>query len=286
METETAVTALGALAHCHRLEVFRLLVRMGPDGMAAGAISQRVGIGATAASFHLKELERAGLIRGTRDGRSIRYAVNVEGMRGLLAFLAEDCCQGQLELCGPGMAQSILCCSQEDEMATRQIFNVLFLCTHNSARSIIAECVMNRLGAGRFRAYSAGSAPSGQVHTYAIDVLRLLDYDVSQLRSKSWDEFEKPGAPEFDFIFTVCDNAANETCPVWPGHPITAHWGLPDPSAAVGTDAEKHVAFDETHRMLHQRISIFVNLPLQDIDAISLPHKLAAIGRGETLDHN
>ena len=157
--------------------------------------------------------------------------------------------------------------------------NVLFLCTHNSARSIIAEAVLNRLGAGRFKAYSAGSQPSGKVHPFARDLLEKMNYDTSSLRSKSWEEFTGPDAPDLDFVFTVCDNAANEVCPVWPGQPISAHWGLPDPSAAEGNDSERHFAFADTHRMLYQRISIFTNLPLASLDKLSLQKRLDDIGR-------
>lgn len=164
-------------------------------------------------------------------------------------------------------------------MMTQRPFNVLFLCTHNSARSIIAECIMNRLGQGRFRGYSAGSQPGGKVHPYALELLKKLNYDTSTLRSKSWNEFSGPDAPELDFVFTVCDNAANETCPYWPGQPMTAHWGLPDPSAVEGTEAERHLAFADTHRMLNQRISIFTNLPLASLDKLSLQKQLDAIGR-------
>jgi protein-tyrosine-phosphatase len=163
-------------------------------------------------------------------------------------------------------------------MTTNAPLNVLFLCTHNSARSIIAECVMNRLGMGKFRGYSAGSQPSGKVHPYALDLLKHLNYDVSKLRSKSWEEFAAPGAPQLDFVFTVCDNAANETCPIWPGQPMSAHWGLPDPSAVEGNDAERHYAFADTHRMLYQRISIFTNLPLASLDKLSLQKRLEDIG--------
>lgn len=164
-------------------------------------------------------------------------------------------------------------------MMTQRPFNVLFLCTHNSARSIIAECIMNRLGQGRFKGYSAGSQPGGKVHPYALELLKKLNYDTSTLRSKSWNEFSGPDAPELDFVFTVCDNAANETCPYWPGQPMTAHWGLPDPSAVEGTEAERHLAFADTHRMLNQRISIFTNLPLTSLDKLSLQKQLDAIGR-------
>lgn len=158
-------------------------------------------------------------------------------------------------------------------------YNVLFLCTHNSARSVIAECIMNRLGAGKFKAYSAGSQPSGKVHPFAIELLNRLGYDTSGLRSKSWEEFARGGAPELDFVFTVCDDAANEVCPVWPGQPMSAHWGLPDPSRAEGNDAERRFAFADTHRMLHQRISIFVNLPIASLDSLSLQRRLDEIGR-------
>lgn len=162
---------------------------------------------------------------------------------------------------------------------TAKPLNALFLCTHNSARSIIAEAVLNRLGSGRFKAYSAGSQPSGKVHPFALDLLRQLNYDTSSLRSKSWEEFTAPDAPDLDFVFTVCDNAANEVCPVWPGQPISAHWGLPDPSAAEGNDSERHFAFADTHRMLYQRISIFTNLPLASLDKLSLQKRLEDIGR-------
>jgi arsenate reductase (thioredoxin) len=159
--------------------------------------------------------------------------------------------------------------------------NVLFLCTHNSARSVIAEAILNKLGRGNFRAYSAGSQPSGKINPHALQMLAGLGYDVSGFRSKSWNEFTKPGAPVFDFVFTVCDNAAGETCPVWPGQPMTAHWGLPDPSLATGTDAEIAHAFNETHRMLAMRIGVFLALPLKKLAAMSLQAQLHDIGRME-----
>lgn len=160
-----------------------------------------------------------------------------------------------------------------------KIYNVLFLCTHNSARSVLGECIMNRLGMGRFRGFSAGSAPRGEVHPYALELLRSQNYDVSGLRSKSWDEFAEPGAPPLDFVFTVCDSAAAEVCPIWPGQPMTAHWGVPDPSAADGSEAEKRFAFADTHRMLYQRIGIFVNLPIESLDRLALQKRLEDIGR-------
>jgi arsenate reductase (thioredoxin) len=158
-------------------------------------------------------------------------------------------------------------------------YNVLFLCTGNSARSIMAEAVLNRVGRGNFRAYSAGSVPKGQVHPYALELLRRLNYDVSALRSKSWSEFATSDAPKLDFVFTVCDNAANETCPVWPGQPMTAHWGIPDPAAATGTEAEVRLAFADAMRWLTNRIEIFVSLPIRSLDTLSLQHRLDSIGR-------
>ena len=160
-------------------------------------------------------------------------------------------------------------------------YNVLFLCTHNSARSVIAECILNRLGQGKFKAYSAGSRPSGQIHPLALTLLKKLNYDTSGLRSKSWEEFTRPDAPQLDFVFTVCDDAANEVCPVWPGQPMTSHWGVPDPSRATGTEAERGLAFADAHRMLYQRIGIFVSLPLPSLDTLYLQKRLDDIGRSK-----
>jgi arsenate reductase (thioredoxin) len=160
-------------------------------------------------------------------------------------------------------------------------FNVLFLCTGNSARSIMAEAILNKVGAGKFRAFSAGSQPKGRVHPEALQLLQSLGYDTSSFRSKSWSEFADPGAPLLDFVFTVCDNAAGEACPVWPGQPMTAHWGVPDPAEAKGTPAEIAFAFKDAYRMLFQRIGIFTSLPLRSLDQLSIQSKLREIGRLE-----
>ncbi|MFO1016237.1 MAG: arsenate reductase ArsC [Hyphomonadaceae bacterium] len=157
-------------------------------------------------------------------------------------------------------------------------YNVLFLCTGNSARSILAEALMNRLGAPRFRAFSAGSDPKGQVNPHSIALLKSLNYKTDGFRSKSWDEFAAPGAPQLDFVFTVCDNAANEVCPIWPGQPMSAHWGVPDPAAAEGSEAVIAQAFADAYRMLQNRISVFVNLPMSSIDRLSLQKRLDDIG--------
>lgn len=159
------------------------------------------------------------------------------------------------------------------------IFNVLFLCTGNSARSIMGEVILNREGIGKFRGFSAGSHPKGRVHPYTLDLIQKLNHPTKGLRSKSWDEFAKDGAPKLDFVFTVCDDAANEVCPVWPGQPMSAHWGLPDPAAVEGNEAEKRLAFADTYRMLRNRISAFVNLPMASLDRLSLQKHLLDIGK-------
>ena len=164
------------------------------------------------------------------------------------------------------------------EQQKQKAYNVLFLCTGNSARSIMAEAILNRLGAGKFHAYSAGSHPKGAINPHALELLSSLGYDASAFRSKSWDEFAAPGAPVMDFVFTVCDDAAGEVCPIWPGQPMTAHWGQPDPAAAQGSAAEIALAFSEAYRMLHNRIAAFANLPIAGLDRMSLQSRVKAIG--------
>ena len=160
-----------------------------------------------------------------------------------------------------------------------KVFNVLFICTGNSARSILAEAILNREGRDKFRAFSAGSHPRGAVHAYALDLLCRMNYPIGALRSKDWNEFAAADAPKLDFAFTVCDSAAGEVCPVWPGPPMTAHWGLPDPAAVEGNEALKRASFAEAYRMLANRISIFVNLPIASLDKLSLQKRLDDIGR-------
>jgi protein-tyrosine-phosphatase len=158
-------------------------------------------------------------------------------------------------------------------------YNVLFLCTGNSARSIMAEAIMNRFGPPKFRAFSAGSQPKGQVNPHAIHLLKVMNYKTDEFRSKAWGEFATPSAPQLDFVFTVCDNAANEVCPVWPGQPMSAHWGVPDPAAVEGTDAVIGEAFAEAFRMLQNRITIFCALPISGLDRLTLQKKIDDIGR-------
>jgi protein-tyrosine-phosphatase len=166
-----------------------------------------------------------------------------------------------------------------DKVTRDKPYNVLFLCTGNSARSIMAEAIMNRFGAGKFEAYSAGSMPKGEVHPRTVQILKAMNFKPELFRSKSWEEFSGPDAPKLDFVFTVCDNAANEVCPIWPGQPMSAHWGVPDPAAAEGTEAQIAYAFSDTWRMLQSRINIFIALPISGLDRLSLQTKLDAIGK-------
>lgn len=167
------------------------------------------------------------------------------------------------------------------EVTMSDVYNVLFLCTGNSARSVIGEAILNKVGAGKFRAYSAGSQPKGRVHPETIKLLDGLGYDTSGFRSKSWAEFARPSAPLFDFVFTVCDSAASESCPIWPGQPMTAHWGIPDPAEATGTPAEIAMAFKDAYRLLNQRISVFTSVPLNSLDNLTLKNRLQDIGEME-----
>jgi arsenate reductase len=166
-------------------------------------------------------------------------------------------------------------------MPHTKTYNVLFLCTGNSARSIIAEALMNKEGAGRFRAYSAGSMPTGRLNPHALAIAGSLGFSAAQFRSKPWDEFAGPDAPPLDFVFTVCDNTAGEVCPIWPGQPMTAHWGVPDPAAVTGLEAEIAAAFNDTARMLGNRIRLFLSLPLASFDRMSLQTRLSEIGRAQ-----
>jgi ArsR family transcriptional regulator, arsenate/arsenite/antimonite-responsive transcriptional repressor / arsenate reductase (thioredoxin) len=281
----SAVAALSALANPTRLAAFRRLVEAGPNGMPAGEAARLLNVPHNTLSGHLGELVGAGLVRSRRDGRSVIYSADLDGLARLITFLAADCCGGNPETCDeshPLLARiAAIARGGETLMPESRPFNVLVLCTGNSARSIIAEAILNKLGAGRFRAFSAGSQPKGDVHPEARALLTQLGYDVSWARSKSWDEFGKPGAPEFDFIVTVCDSAAGETCPIWPGHPMTAHWGIEDPAAAVGSPAEIRAAFAEAYRLLYNRISAFVALPIASLDRLSLQGKLHKIGAME-----
>jgi arsenate reductase len=279
------IEVLAALAHPTRLAAFRRLVEAGPEGLPAGEIARLLNVPHNTLSGHLADLVLAGLVRSRREGRSVIYSADLDGLARLVTFLAADCCGGRPESCDeshPLLARiASIARGGNNPMTETRPYNVLILCTGNSARSIIAETILNKLGAERFKAFSAGSQPKGDVHPEARALLTQLGYDVSWARSKSWEEFGKPGAPEMDFVVTVCDSAAGETCPVWPGHPMTAHWGVEDPAAATGSPAEIRAAFAEAYRLLYNRISIFVSLPIASLDRLALQGKLHEIGAME-----
>lgn len=276
MDKAHALDSLDALAHPTRLDAFRLLVQAEPGGLMAGVIAERLGVIQNTMSSHLATLAQAGLISARREGRAVRYSLEIDAVRGLFAFLMDDCCGGRAELCDLSRPRDAL--PYEKFMAAGRRFNVLFLCTHNSARSIMAEAIMNHDHGSRFRAFSAGSAASGEVSPDALVLLERLGYPVEGLRSKSWDEFATPDAPKMDFVFTVCDDAAAEVCPLWPGAPMSAHWGVPDPKAVSGDATQRRLAHLEAFRMLERRIGVFASLPFAQLERVALKRRLDEIG--------
>ncbi|AUH33456.1 metalloregulator ArsR/SmtB family transcription factor [Paracoccus tegillarcae] len=282
MESKDALDCFASLSQATRLDVFRLLVRSGGDGMTAGEIAQTLDVRDNTLSTNLSILSNAGLVARRREGRRIRYFADLTTMRHLVDYLLSDCCGGSPDKCRPAINSLITAFDSARWQQSRmpdEPFNVLFLCTANSARSLIAEAVLNADPSGRFRAYSAGSQPSGQPHPRTLQLLGRLAHDPGDIRSKSWDEFDGPDAARMDFVFTVCDNAAGEVCPVWPGNPITAHWGMPDPAAASGTEAQQAAAFDATHKILAARMSAFTSLPIASLDRAALQAKVDDIGK-------
>ena len=287
MQKKSALGALAALAQESRLDVFRLLVQVGPEGLAARKIADHLGITPPALSFHLKELTHACLVSPRQAGRSIIYTANLDTMGGLVEYLSEDCCKGIP--CGPvgaalwtnsaaTSASLMQAVNRPGEIMEDKIYNVLFLCTGNSSRSIMAEALLNTMGKGRFRGYSAGSHPTGAVNPIALEQIRGTGYAVTQMRSKSWDEFSQADAPHMDFVFTVCDNAAGEVCPIWPGHPISAHWGFEDPAAVTGTDEQKRAAFNKVYRQILTRMNLFTSLPLNMLENNAIQAQVSGIG--------
>lgn len=279
MEQNDALAAFAALSQTTRLDVFRLLVAHAPDGLASGEVARRLDVPANTLSSHLGVLARAGLVTTERQGRTIIYRARMDNIQNLVGFMVNACCQGRYEACG--FPLPVPTSRSKGAPMSDRIYNVLFLCTGNSARSILAESILRQDGGERFRAFSAGSHPKGDVHPLALKVLGELDHPTDGLRSKSWEEFSGPDAPQIDFVFTVCDNAAGETCPIWPGHPMTAHWGIEDPAAAEGTALQQEAAFVTAFRFLKNRISVFLALPIEKIDRLALSNRLRDIGQLE-----
>ncbi len=276
MDKSTAIAILGALAQDTRLDVFRHLAQTGPQ--PAGQVGEHFGLPLATLSFHLKTLQQAGLLDCRREGRQLIYQARCDAIVDLMAYLTEHCCNLPALDAKTPIPVEILT-RKPAAMNQEAIYNVLFLCTGNSARSILAEATMNHLGQGRFRAFSAGSFPTGKVNPFSLKLLELQGIPTGGLRSKSWNEFATPDSPSLDFVFTVCDNAAGEVCPLWPGQPMTAHWGVEDPAAVEGDDAIKMLAFRKALRELENRIKIFMNLPIRSLDKIKLKSELDEIGR-------
>ena len=273
MEEINVIRSLSALAHEARLRVFRALVVAGHHGLTPGDLVDKLSIAPNTLSFHLKELSNAELVSQERQGRSVLYRAAIPTMNNLLAYLTENCCEGVA--CMPMQALTpnpLTTVSVNTMTEMTKPLNILFLCTHKSARSILAEALLNDMSPLRFKAYSAGSSPrdNQQPNPLGLHVLQNAGVSTEGLRSKSWDEFATPDAPQMDLIITVCDNAAGEVCPIWPGHPATAHWGYPDPSEGEGTDEEKLEAFKQTMFMIRRRLEILTNLPHEKLQMSAL----------------
>lgn len=256
----------------------RLLIAEGATGLPAGEIGSRLGVPSSTLSFHLAALERAGLTQSTRQGRQIIHAVRFAGLRRLLGFLTEACCGGRPELCGD--IACLLPPLPDEDKGMTPAFNVLFLCTHNSARSIMAEALLQKLGGGRFRAYSAGSQPIAAPLPEVIERLRAFGHDVSPLRSKSWDEFTGPSAPKMDFVITLCDTLEGQVCPDFGEVAVTGAWPLPDPAKFMGSAVERATMLNELYASLRRRIEIFTALPFASLDRMAMKVRLDEIGGG------
>lgn len=278
MEMMDAIQIFSALSTEVRLAVLRLLVSAGPTGLPAGIIAERIGLPSSTASFHLSALERAGLTQSTRQGRQIIHAIRFATLRDLIVFLTETCCSGRPELCGD-IARLLPDIPEESGSMTAS-FNVLFLCTRNSGRSIMAEAILGTLGGSKFNAYSAGSAPADGPMPEVLEKLRALGHDVSNLRSKSWNEFIGPQAPRMDFVIALCDTLDGQICPDFGEKAVTGSWPLPDPAKFNGSAAERSTLLNELYASLHRRLGIFVSLPFASLDRMAARARLDDIGAG------
>ncbi len=266
---------LTALGHPQRLAIFRLLMRRYPDRVPAGELAEALGLKASTLSSYLSGLMQAGLVTQERVATSLRYSIDMSELRQTLDYLLLDCCRGRPEICSPVS----LPFAMGSPVMTDRKFNVLFICTGNSARSIFAESILRKIAGDRFTAYSAGTRPGSQLNPFAIQVLKDKGHDISMLRSKDVSEFTTPDAPHFDFVFTVCNQAANEECPPWDGQPVNGHWGMPDPVKAEGNDAQKALAFQEAYGALTKRIELFTALNIESLGRLALQAKIDDIGR-------
>lgn len=272
MENLSAAHAFATLGHPDRLAVFRLMMRFAPRGVRPTEMSQALGMKANTLSHHLADLSAAGLVQAQRQGRSLFYSARLDTTEALLTYLALNVGRARQDL-----LSSLTATVKEPPVMTDKTWNVLFICSGNSARSLFAEALLRDLGRGKFAAFSAGTRAGSSPNPFALEIIRRNGHGTAELRSKSITEFQQPGAVAMDFVFTVCDTAAAEECPPWPGQPITGHWGLPDPVKATGTDAEKALVFAQTYSALRRRIAAFVELPFSSLDRLSLQNCVDAI---------
>jgi len=271
MET-MLINRLSALSHPQRMAVFKLLMRRCPDALAAGEICQTLGLKPSTASVYLSALTQVGLITQRRDKTRLLYAVDLVTARAVVAGLFMDCCGGRADLCEPHFT------AQNQPPITGRTRHVLFLCSGNSARSIMAETILRDIAGADFTAHSAGRVHRSDLNVNAVQTLQARGHDVAPLRFKNMDEFQSDTSQQMDFVFTVCDLAANEDIPNWPGNPIGSHWGVPDPVAMHGGKAETKITFDETYAALHQRITAFAALPFDQLTRGSLQQHVDEIG--------
>jgi len=265
---------LTTLGHPHRIAVFRLLMRRYPDRVPAGELAAALDIKPSTMSTYLSALHRADLVTQYRAGTSRLYAIDMTTVQRMFDYLFVDCCRNRPDLC--------LSLSQGPTPMSDKKYNVLFICTGNSARSIFAETLLRDLAGDRFTVYSAGTRPQSELNPFAVQVLKDKGHDTSALRAKNVAEFSGPDAPDLDFVFTVCNQAANEECPAWEGQPISGHWGMEDPVKVTGTDAEKSLAFQQAYGALRRRIEAFTALPVESLDRIALQSAVDDIGRAGT----
>jgi protein-tyrosine-phosphatase/DNA-binding transcriptional ArsR family regulator len=276
-----AIESLGSLAQPTRLSALRHLLEVHPNSLPAGEIAKRCAVPHNTMSTHLGVLNRAGLIAVERAGRSMNYCVDLSGYRGLLRFLMQDCCAGRADLCADVtrlISEDKSAFANPEEVSVTASFNVLFLCTHNSARSIMAEALLTRIGRGRFNAYSAGSEPADRPMPEVIERLKKLGHDTGMLRCKSWNEFMGPTAPRMDFVIALCDTPQGQSCPDFGDKAMTGAWPLPDPAQFIGSAAEHTALLNELYGMIRRRLEIFTSLPFESLNKMALKARLDEIG--------
>ena len=280
MDEWEAVARFGSLGQPTRLAVLRSLLKVHPEGLNAGDIARMYEVPHNTMSAHLAVLSRAGLVLVERQGRVMNYRADLRGFRELVEFMARDCCGGRPELCRDILDRypAIPDVTEAPESFMTPAFNVLFLCTHNSARSIIAEALLEKIGRGRFRGYSAGAEPAKRPLPEVLERLSVLGHDTSNLRCKSWDEFKGPDAPRMDFVIALCDAPSGQFCPDLSGQFVTAAWPLPDPAQFSGSATERTTLLNELYAMIRRRLEIFTSLPFTSLDRMALKARLDEIG--------